>query len=301
MLICDLLNKNSISLYNCDGLQVNSKEFSLFNDKTFTLDELEELVSLIHQNNKKVILAIDRIIEEFELNKFYDYLSKVMSLPIDYYSFSDLSVINYVIDNKLNVKLIYDSKTMSTSFNDCSLYGDLFKRFGNESVVYPIISNELTLDDVVKNASATRCGFVLYGYHQIFYSRRLIFNSYINYKKMMSKEEVALKLTDKLLHLQEEFRSEFYPIYQSEFGTFVYNAKKFCAFKEVQELSGLEIYKINGQFINEDDLLKVVNIYNTLLRDGYSESLENELIDLDNNVTKGFLYQESFLLKEGEK
>ena len=42
-------------------------------------------------------------------------------------------------------------------------------------------------------------------------------------------------------------------------------------------------------------------IYNTLLRDGYSESLENELIDLDNNVTKGFLYQESFLLKEGEK
>lgn len=301
MLICDLLNKNNISLYNCDGLVVNSKEYSIFNDSTFRLSELKEIVDLIHDCGKMAILSIDRIIEEFELDEFKNYLGLVFDLDFDYYSFSDLAVINYVIDNQLCVNLIYDSKTMSTCYNDLVFYKDIFKNFNNNSKMYAIISNELTLVDVIENSSAKNGGFVVYGYHQIFYSRRLIFNSYAKYKKIMSDGEVVLNLNDKLLLAKEEFRNEMYPIYQSDFGTFVYNAKKFCAFKELDQLDELCFVKINSQFIEEVELLEVVNIYNQLLKNGYSEELESKLLAIDSNITKGFLYQDSVLLKAGEK
>lgn len=298
MLVCDLLSKDNIYKYECDTLVVNSSEYSLFNDKTFSLNELEEVVDLIHRTSKKAILSIDRIIEEFEINDFYSYLSKCFSINFDYYSFSDLSVINYVIDNNLSVNLIYDSKTLSSNSHDCKLYSELLRKFNNKSNIYPIISNELTLDDIVINSNAANVGVVVYGYHQIFYSRRLIFSSYINYKKNVRHEEIDDKLPNSLHHLKEEFRDELYPIYQSKFGTFVYTAKKFCLFEELDKLSNIFMFKINGQFITENDLLRVVSIYNNLLNNAnLKEKLNDELLDIDNKLTKGFLFQDSVLLK----
>lgn len=298
MLVCDLLNKDNIDKYECDALVVNSSEYSVFNDKTFVLDELEEVFFLIHKASKKAILSIDRIIEEFEVDDFYVFLSKCFSINFDYYSFSDLSVINYVIEHNLNVNLIYDSKTLSSNSYDCKLYSELLTKFNNQSHIYPIISNELTLDDIILNSNTTNVGVVVYGYHQIFYSRRLIFSSYINYKNNIRHEEFSEKLPNKLLHLKEEFRDELYPIYQSKFGTFVYTAKKFCLLEELDKLTNVFIHKINGQFIDEDDLLRVVSIYNRLLNDkDLKEKLKDELLDVDNNLTKGFLFQDSVLLK----
>ena len=286
MLICDLLNKYNIEKYHVDGLIINSYEYSCFTQPTFKVDELEEVVNLVKRVNKKVFISADRIIEEFEVDDFYKYLNYLNTLGIDYLIFSDLCVLDYCQHNDYCFKLLFDSKTMITNKYDAMIYKDM-----NVDVM---IANELTIEDMIKISEAGNTCLEIYGYHQIFYSRRRIFDSYNQYN------HDNYPYSNKKFNLQEEFRSEFYPIYQNQYGTFVYSSSRFMMMTELSDFENIKLFKINGNFIEENELLDILDIYSQALNGGNLEELEKQLLSINDNITKGFLHNKSILLKGEE-
>lgn len=281
-IIVDLLSSN-LGLYKkASGLIINSEEFSCFPGLSFSLKELKKIGEECHQNKKIAILNIDRLIEEHELEIMNEYLEKVID-SFDYFIFSDMAIFSFFEKKKSLKKLIYDAKTIIASSYDLSFY----RKLG----IKCFLNNELCFDEINEIATKEKFSFEVYGYHQIFYSKRELLSLYEDFK------EQKFDLIDKRLLLKEELRQDMYSIYQEKRGTFIYTPYIYTLFEEILKIkSSLEFIRINTTFLDEDTILKVVNCYDRLLKN-QKVSLD-DLKKIDGNISSGFLKSKSILLKD---
>lgn len=281
----DYLKNSNIENYHCDGFIIHSSEFSCYNGDTFEIDELKPNLELIKKTGKKAILNIDRIIMEEDLDDLLKYLNEVKNM-FDLYLYSDMAIYGYFNNLGMKDKLVYMPKTLVASKYELSRYYELG--------VNVILANELSFDEIKDISDSYNISLEVFGYHQMFYSKRNLISLY---KEYFNIDE---ELKNKKLTLKEEIRDEFYPIYESKNGTFIYTDYLYCFFKELVELKDkLNIIKINGIFLDDEKYQKVVNIYSSLLKDdGDIESSYQELENVCPNISKGFLLNKSVLLKK---
>ena len=103
---------------------------------------------------------------------------------------------------------------------------------------------------------------------------------------------------NKKYSLLEETREEHYPVIENKNGTFVYGSYNYLLFKEIELLNKNNYFYISSLFINEDDLLKIINIYNLGFINGFNDELLNELKTINPNTGSSFLYLKPEILKE---
>lgn len=286
-LLADLISFENISRYECDGIIVSDADFSCFPERTFTYEETERIAGYCQEKNLLCVLNIDRIIEEGELSFLFAKLDKYLRLGIDYYIFSDYSVFYYFRKKGEEKRLIYDPKTLITNYEDAVFYKNLGIKVS--------ISNELSLEEILAVSEAGNCVFEIYGHHQIFYSRRPLLTNYCKYSGLQLKPE------NTLFHLQEETRTDKYPIFQSKHGTFVYTPYRYALFTELTNLKEKLIFgRINTAFISEEEALHIISLYKEALAgdDMKIKFLSERLKEINPNIARGFLDKKSILFKE---
>lgn len=279
MLITEIKSKNNINMYNVDIIIVPTI-FSSYSDVVFSLDELNMF------KDKEIALKIDKIIEEDELIFLENYIKESIVYNIKYYIFTDMSV--YYILKKYNLenKSMFFAKTINCSTYDIIEY--------NKLGIKCLVSTELMIDDLVKISNLENNIIYTYGYFNIFYSRRELLSLYKEYSNLNYNSK------NKMYTLLEETRNEFYPVVENNNGTFIHSAYKLMLFDEIFLLNKNNYFYIDSVFIDEKQLLEIINIYSLLFKTGYSKDLENELIKIDNNIGKSFLYKKPEILKEND-
>ena len=288
-LLVDLKSIQNIDKYNADGYIASSYDYSCHNDKCFTFEELKQISEYAAKNNKTFVVNIDRIIEEDELSLVKEYIDKLLELKIDYFIYGDFSILRYFQSKNLTNKLIYDPKTMITNYLEASFHNNF------KSLV--AINNELTLGEIKNVIKANNTVMEVYGFHQMFYSRRQLLSNYSKFKN----EDRDLE-NKKLVIFEEKRDQDEYPIYESKNGTFIYTSFIYCLFKELSELNELKYIRINSSFLEEVKVIKIVDLYSELLKDfGKADELYKELELVDKRIDSGFLYKKSVVLKEGVK
>lgn len=287
-LLVDLKSIENIDKYIADGFIISSDIYSTHNDKCFSFEEMKLINNYTNKNNKLLIINIDRIIEEEELDNVKNYIDNLLTLNVDYFIYGDFAILKYFKDLNLTSKLIYDPKTMITNYYEA----DFHNRY-NSLVA---INNELTLDEINNIIKAKNVVMEVYGFHQMFYSRRQLLSNYSKFKKE------DRNLINQELRIVEEKRDNEYPIFESKNGTFIYTSFIYCLFKELKELDELKFIRINTSFIEEAKILKIIEIYSQFLKDfSRADELYEELKLIDNRIDSGFLYKGSVILKEGVK
>ena len=134
----------------------------------------------------------------------------------------------------------------------------------------------------------------IYGYHPIFYSKRKSLRNF-------SEHLININIQKESKYLKEELRDELYPMYEDEDISLVFSPKKIALTKELKELVNVKFFKINGDFISEKDLFKVINAYNVFLNSKISSVKLYDLIyEIDTNIDNKFLYKKTQLLQLGE-
>lgn len=284
-LLVDLLSISRIDEYNVDGYIASCAYLSCHNGRCFSYDELKVLSEIKKNKNKILIVNIDRIIEEDEIEEVYNYIDTLISLDIDYFIYGDFSILRYFIKKNLSNKLIYDPKTLITNFYDAD--------FHNQYNSLVSINNELTLAEIKEVAKAKNAMMEVYGFHQMFYSRRALLSNYGKFK------EIDNNFIDDQYIIKEENRDYSYPIYESKNGTFIYTPYIYCLFKELQELNDLRFIRVNSIFLEESKVIEVVKLYKELLEDfSKADILYDKLLEIDDRIDSGFLYKKTVVLKE---
>lgn len=279
MVVSEILSLKNIEKYNCDVLIVPTI-FSTISSFTCELDQLSIF------NNRKIGLKLDRIIEEDELIELEIFIKKSLSYNIEFYIFTDMSV--YYILKKYNIehKAVYFSKTINCSVLDIKEY--------NKLGIKCLVSTELTLEDMISISNIENNFIYCYGYFNIFYSKRKLLSLYNEYAHLQ------IECTNKMYSLLEETRKEYYPIIENKNGTFIFSHYCMLIFKEINLLNKNNYFYIDSTKMDEQSLIKVINIYNKLFNDGYSDDLLNELMKIDNNIGTSFLYLQPEILKENK-
>ncbi len=279
MLITEIKSLNKINDYNVDVLIIPTK-YSTVCDFIVEFDQL----SLF--NNKKIALKVDKIITEYEINELEEYIKDSINYNIEFYIFTDMSVYYLLKKYNLQEKAVYFSKTINCSCNDIIQY--------NKMNIKCLVSTELTIDDLVKISNIENNFIYSYGYFSIFYSKRKLLSLYKQYANLDYESQ------NKKYTLLEETREEHYPVLENKNGTFVYGPYIYLLFKEIESLNKNNYFYIESTFLKEEDLIKVINLYNDGFNKGFSDQLLLELKNINNNTGSSFLYLKPEILKESK-
>lgn len=279
MIVTELKSLNRINEYNVDILILNTKFTSV-------CDFYIELNQLHLFNNKNIALNIDKIIEEDELIELDDFIKQALNYDITYYIYTDMSV--YCILKKYNLesKSVFFSKTINCSTYDIKEY--------NKLNIKCLVSTELTIDDLIKISNIESNFIYTYGFFSIFYSKRKLLSLYKEYANLNYQSQ------NKKYTLLEETREEHYPVIENKNGTFVYGSYNYLLFKEIDLLNKNNYFYISSLFIDEDDLIKIINIYNNGFKNGFNEELLEQLNNINPNTGSSFLYLKPEILKESK-
>lgn len=279
MLVTELKSLERINEYNVDVLILNTK-FTSVCDFYIELDQLHLF------ENKNIALNLDKIIEENELLELEVFIKQTLNYNILYYIYTDMSVYCLLKKYNLEQKSVFFSKTINCSTYDIKQYNNLN--------IKCLASTELTIDDLIKISNIENNFIYTYGYFSIFYSKRKLLSLYKEYANLDYQSQ------NKKYSLLEETREEHYPVIENKNGTFVYGSYNYLLFKEIELLNKNNYFYISSLFINEDDLLKIINIYNLGFINGFNDELLNELKTINNNTGSSFLYLKPEILKESK-
>ena len=237
---------------------VGNKDFCEGYSYSFSIQEIINAVEITKKLKKKIYININKIFQEFEINKLKDFLAFVISLDIDGIVYTDMAVYQIAKEfGKINL-LVYASQTQIVNKYDAKFYLDL----GIKEV---LISKECNLDmvkDIVEYLP-DKTIFFAHGYMQIFYSRRKLLENYALEYNLNPKDYI--EQFD--MRASEFTRNKIFPIYQDENGSIIYSDYILCSIKHLQEIinKGLKTIWLDGIFMPLDYQIDVLKIYSRLI------------------------------------
>lgn len=266
-----------------NGLLVHSK-FSNTSLERLSNDKVLEAIELIHSNDMCALVSMDRLIEEDELKELKDLIDLIIR-DCDYILYSDYAVYNYIYEkyNGFGGKLIYNPRTLV-----CNIY-----EF-NHLETSAIVSNELTLDaikdinDYFNPNLKKYLGIKVFGFHQMFYSKRELISAYNDYFNKDIKK-------NKFYDLKEENRNDFDKIIETDFGTLIFYGKPLVIYNELKELDEFKFFYINSELFDLEKIKIVCDCFYELLFNDNNKY--DQLISIVPNFSKGFLDKNTVLIK----
>lgn len=283
LLIAELLDLDLINYKNLDAFLVPIEGFASIDARCFNLDDVRIINNWCKDNNKLVIAKIDKIIMEEELDNLYKVLDYLESLDIDYYMYTDASVLAYFSKLNKQSRLIYASSKMIASFNEASFYESLG--------VNVIASSEISLEEIKKICSLPNICVTCYGYLDIFYSKRKLISLYLEH---IGKDKLS---KDAKYEIIEQNREEKNVILENKNGSFIFSDFVYLLYRELDVICP-KFLKINSFNIKKADLFKIIEIYKEAIENGPTGDGYDKLLDINGNVSSGFLYKKAGILNE---
>ena len=267
-----------------DGITIGNHLFML-NGKSFEIEEMKDIIKYAKSNNKDVFLDITLMCTNKQMDDLEKFILQFKDLDI-FYIYGDLGVFMILKKYNLESRGVYDPKTMITNSKDLNLYL-------KSPMLACSLSLEMPLKDVL-NINKNKCGNIWYkvfGYHQMFHSKRKLISSYAKYKN------ISINLDNDASYLKEETRDELYHIVENEHGTILYRSYI------VSMLECFEIIK-DLDYLYLDCLMIDESIYNECLKAYYNVLKGNiplsEGLNIVNSLIKtqeGFMYEDTVYVK----
>ena len=291
-LICDCFNIEHLDLYKNSGIDrilVSMPLVSVRPVRVVNKDELKELVKKAHELDLEVGVNMLGFMLEEQIDDFRNALVVCKENNIDKIYYADMGVFQLAKELDMIDKLIYQPTTLIA----CSLDANHYLSLGIDSVV---LSREITFEEMKHILEkCDGCEIGVFGYNAMMHSRRKLLSSYFEFSHLEDKS------SSKDLYLMEENRDEKMPVFQDETGTHVLSGTLFCMFKELNELKNCN-FKIEGLHLNEEMVLQVACDIHKIVSnqvDGCSMFEEYQNKYFEYNVSDGFMYKKTSLVKEG--
>ncbi len=268
------LNSLEVALKNgVDAIYIGGDSFGIEAvNKSFSNEDLEQAIKLVHENGKKIYIAINVMPHNEDFEKLKDYLINLETLGVDAVIVSDPGVLSIVKDTIPNMKIHMGQQSNVTNFNTANFWYE-------QGVKRVIVTSELSCDEISTIRAKTPLDMEIeafvHGPICISYSGRRLLSSYLGSKENSKYEE------EKSYNLLEEKRQgEYYPVYEDDKGTFFFNSKDLCMLKYIPEFikSGVTSLKIDGRLQSDEYLETVIKVYRQAL-DKFYEDEENWTFD----------------------
>ena len=293
----DLSRMKTAFMYGADACYIGGIEFGLRKAATnFTRDDLKEAVEFANKNNKKIYVTLNIIPHEGDFDGMVDYIKFLDEIGVHAVIVSDPGVFSLVKENS-NLQIHISTQGSVTNSNTINFW----HKMGASRVV---LARELSLEEIAtirKNiAPEMELEAFCHGAMCMSYSGRCLMSSYMTGRDP-NKGDCAHPCRYKYYLMEEKRPGEYFPIEETEGGTYIMNSKDMKTISFVEKLieAGITSLKIEGRVKSAYYIATVVRAYrraiDSYLKDPenykFDESLDKEVISSSHRpFTSGFYF-----------
>lgn len=248
--------------YGADALYLGGTKFGLRNlADNFTPGEMAEAVSFAHDRGVKVYLTVNSFPDNSELPELHRYLEEVAKVPFDACIAADPGVIAAIRQVSPERDIHLSTQANTTNWQSALFWQELgIKRIN--------LAREMSLESIIETRQriATELEVFTHGAMCISYSGRCLISSIMTGRNA-NKGECAHPCRWGYALVEETRPGEYFPVFEDESGTFIFNSKDLCLIQYIPELvgAGVDSLKIEGRMKGIHYVASVVRVYREAL------------------------------------
>lgn len=258
-------------LFGADAVFMGGPAFGLrANAGNFSFDEMEEAFKYLHVRGKKGYVTVNIYPQTHELDDIRKYLKKCEQLGADALIISDPGIFSIVKQEGIKTPVSISTQANTTNLAAVNFWASL----GASRV---IMAREVKKEDLIEIMKHAQCEVetFIHGAICISMSGRCLISSYMTGKDANNGECTHPCRWNYAL-MEEKRDGEYFPVYEDERGTYLYNSKDLCLLDRIGELvkMGSASGKIEGR-------MKSI-MYVSIVTGVYRQAIDAAKKDADN-------------------
>lgn len=280
-------NEENIDLYlehDIDAFLIGIEDFSENFNRYVKIENLKDYCDLIISKGKKVFVCLNKMYFNSEMKKLKELLLLLDTLNVSGVMFCDISVLNIIEDNNLNIVPIWYGNHKATN----SYTVNFLEKRGVKGV---LLSDEITIDEKINICEKIniKSFIMLFGYTNVATSSRELLTNYFKYTGMKKDSE------DKY-YIKEKSSDKFYPIIESGntnfFSSKILNGIK--CFPRIINSKKVDYIFLNDYMVSSSSFYNVIEAFLALKKSPNDTEFVEKLYEVVNsnnynNTDDGFL------------
>ena len=259
-------------LYGADAVYIGGEAFGLrAKAKNFSFEDMKEAVKFAHERGVRVYVTANILAHNDDLDEVEAYFKELEEVGVDALIISDPGV--FMIAKRVlpNMELHVSTQANNTNYGTYNFWHDL----GAKRVV---AARELSLKELKRIRAEIpedmEIEAFVHGAMCISYSGRCLLSNFLTGRD--ANQGACTHPCRWKYSLMEETRpGEYFPVEETERGTFIFNSKDLCMIEHIPELvdAGIDSFKIEGRMKTALYVATVARTYRKAL-DDYAKGRE---------------------------
>lgn len=242
----DFLKMKYAIAYGADAVYMAGPSFGMrAAAANFNYDELKEAISYAHARGVKCYITVNVMPSNEDLPLLPDYLAHLQDCGADALIVADVGVIRLAKKYAPKIPLHISTQTSILNYETACFWHEQ----GAERIV---LARELSLAEIAELRAKTpkelEIEAFVHGAMCISYSGRCLISQYMTGRDA-NKGACAQPCRWKYALMEEKRAGEYFPVFEDDRGTYLYNSKDLCMIDHIPELiaAGIDSFKIEGR------------------------------------------------------
>jgi putative protease len=258
--------------YGADAVYLSGKKYGLrAKASNFDHQEMVRAVDFAHQRNVKVYVTVNIIAHNDDFDGLETYLLSLAEAGVDALIVSDPGIMQLASTTVPRLPIHLSTQANVTNSRSASFWIE-------QGATRLNLARELTFKEIgeIRERVSAEIEVFTHGALCISYSGRCMLSNYMTGRDA-NRGECAHPCRYNYALMEEKRPGEYFPVYEDERGTYIFNAKDLCLLESLPELvaTGVDSLKIEGRMKSIFYVGGVVRVYRAAL--DYLGGLDPEL------------------------
>lgn len=259
-------------IFGADAVYIGGEVFGLrAKAKNFTLEEMEEGIIFAHEHNVKVYVTANILAHNGDLEGVRKYFRELKKIKPDALIISDPGIFTIAKEEVPEIEIHISTQANNTNYGT-------FRFWWNQGAKRVVTARELSLEEIRtirKNIPEDmEIETFIHGAMCISYSGRCLLSNFFTGRDA-NRGACTHPCRWKYSVMEEKRPGEYFPVYENDRGTFIFNSKDLCMIEHIPDLmeAGIDSFKIEGRMKTALYVATVARTYRKAI-DDYNISRE---------------------------
>lgn len=262
-------------IFGADAVYIGGEAFGLrAKAKNFTLEEMAEGIAFAHDHGTKIYVTANILAHNADLDDAYTYFEELRNIGPDALIISDPGLFSIAKEVWPEVEIHISTQANNTNYQTYLFWHKL----GAKRVVS---ARELSLKEIRqirdKIPDEMEIESFMHGAMCISYSGRCLLSSFMAGRDA-NQGACTHPCRWKYSVVEEQRPGEYFPVYENERGTYIFNSKDLCMIEHVPEMieAGIDSFKIEGRMKTALYVAAVARTYRQAIDDYFEDPKKYE-------------------------
>ena len=259
-------------LYGADAVYIGGEAFGLrAKAKNFSPEDMREGIAFAHERGVKVYVTANILAHNYDLDGAREYFKELKEIGPDALIISDPGMFTLAKEICPEIEIHISTQANNTNYETYRFW----ERLGATRVVS---ARELSIKEIKEIrehiSDKMEIETFIHGAMCISYSGRCLLSNYFTGRDA-NQGACTHPCRWKYAVVEEKRPGEYFPVYENERGTYIFNSKDLCMIEHIPDLidAGIDSFKIEGRMKTALYVATVARTYRKAI-DDYMESPE---------------------------